>query len=89
MMQMAPNSNVLLLDDTAPMVWLAQTDGAGYKTLSAFDISPHQDAPVVDMKSLEDRIARLEDKVNAKSNNPNNGNAKQHQGNKGNGDTAP
>lgn len=36
--QMAPNSNNLLLDDTAPIVWLVQTDGAGYKSLTPFDI---------------------------------------------------
>ena len=41
--QMGPNSQVLLLDETAPVLWLASTDGAGYKTVSAFDISPHQD----------------------------------------------
>ena len=28
--QMAPNSEVLLLDETAPIVWLKTTDGAGY-----------------------------------------------------------
>ena len=34
--QMLPNSDVLLLDDTAPIVWLAQTDGAGYKTITPY-----------------------------------------------------
>ena len=32
--QMPPNSNVLLLDESAPLVWLVQTDGAGYKTVA-------------------------------------------------------
>lgn len=40
--QMGPNSQVLLLDESAPILWMASTDGAGYKTVSAFDISPHQ-----------------------------------------------
>ena len=40
--QMGPNSHVLLLDESVPILWLASTDGAGYKTVSAFDISPHQ-----------------------------------------------
>ena len=31
--QMTPNSSVLLLDTTAPIVWLVQTDGAGYAEL--------------------------------------------------------
>lgn len=85
-MQMAPNSNALLLDDTAPIVWLAQTDGAGYKTLSAFDISPHEEKPAVDLSSLETRIAKLEEKIN-ESNNANNGNNKQHQSDKGSYET--
>lgn len=66
--QMAPNSDILLLDDTAPIIWLAQTDGAGYKTVTPYDISPHVPEPVIDVKSLEDRIKKLEEKLNDKSN---------------------
>ena len=88
MFQMAPNSNVLLLDDTAPIVWLAQTDGAGYKTLSAFDIVPHKEVPAPDFQALEDRISRLEEKLNAKSNNSNNGYNKQSQNGKGSGQSS-
>lgn len=58
--QMAPNSNVLLLDDTAPIIWLAQTDGAGYKTVTPYDISPHQEQ-TVNVSDLEKRIKKLED----------------------------
>lgn len=29
-LQMSPNSEIIVLDNTAPMVWLCQTDGAGY-----------------------------------------------------------
>lgn len=58
--QMAPNSNVLLLDDTAPIIWLAQTDGAGYKTVTPYDISPHQ-TQTVNVSDLEKRIKKLED----------------------------
>lgn len=66
-LQMAPNSNAIVMDDTAPLIWLCQTDGAGYKTVQAFDISPHQDAPQVDVNSLEERIARLEGIINGQS----------------------
>jgi hypothetical protein len=69
-LQMAENSNTLLLDDTAPIVWLAQTDGAGYKTLTPYTITPYKPEQPVDVKSLEDRIKRLEDMVNAKPNIP-------------------
>lgn len=69
--QMAPNSNILLLDDTAPIIWLAQTDGAGYKTVNAYNITPHQPEIPIDTKSLEARITKLEEIINAKSNSSN------------------
>lgn len=70
--QMLPNSEALLLDTTQPMVWLAQTDGAGYLTVTPFDISQHVDLPPVDVRSLEQRLTRLEGLLNEKSNRPEN-----------------
>lgn len=63
---MGPNCSALLLDDTAPIVWLAVTDGAAYKTLTPYDISPHK-TQASQMSSLEERIAKLEAIVNDKS----------------------
>lgn len=62
--QMAPNSSILLLDETAPIVWLKTTDGAGYATVTAYDIAPHQEEKPVDTKSLQARISRLEEIIN-------------------------
>ena len=59
------NSSALLLDESGLMVWLVTTDGAGYKTVSAYDITPHQVASAPDLGSLENRIAKLEEIVNA------------------------
>lgn len=42
---LAPNSSALLLDESQPLVWLVKTDGAGYKTVSAFNITPHEQTP--------------------------------------------
>ena len=64
--QMAPSSSVLVLDETAPLVWLCQTDGAGYLTVTPFDIAPHQEAPQVCVNDLSARLARLEEIVNGK-----------------------
>lgn len=64
--QMAPSSSVLVLDETAPLVWLCQTDGAGYLTVTPFDIAPHQEAPQVSVNDLSARLARLEEIVNGK-----------------------
>lgn len=69
--QMAPNSNAILLDETAPLVWVVQTDGAGYKTVTPYNITPYQAEPPVDVKALDERIRRLEETVNAKSDSVN------------------
>ena len=66
-MQLAPNSSMLLLDESAPIVWLAQTDVAGYKTLTAYDITPHKDPAPADLRSIEDRLKRLEDIIHEQS----------------------
>lgn len=59
-----PNSDAVLIDTTASMIWLVQTDGAGYKTLTPYDIAPHEDPkPDDSIKKLEDRISRLEEKI--------------------------
>ena len=56
-----PNSSALLLDESGVIVWAVTTDGAGYKTVAPFDITPHQAAPQPDFQNLEERISRLEE----------------------------
>lgn len=58
--RMPPNSSALLLDETQPVIWLAQTDGAGYPTLSAYKIEPFRPEQAT-ASDLEKRIKRLED----------------------------
>lgn len=58
--QMGPNSSILLLDETANLVWLAQTDGAGYKTATPFTITPFVEKPPVDMNALTEKIDNIE-----------------------------
>lgn len=62
---MGANSSALLLDESGVILWLVTTDGAGYKTVAPFDISPHQTTPPPDFGGLEERIAKLEERVNA------------------------
>ena len=66
--QMMPNSSALLLDENNPLLYLAQTDGAGYKTVTTFKIEAY--TPVT-QSSLEERIKRLEEAIydGRKSNN--------------------
>ena len=62
--QLMPNSSALLLDETAPIVWLVQTDGAGYKTLSAFDLTPHEEVNTNNvLKSLDERLTKIEELI--------------------------
>ena len=62
--QIGANSSALLLDESGLMVWLVTSDGAGYRTVSAYDIKPHESAPVPDYGSLESRIEKLEMMMN-------------------------
>ena len=63
--QLGPNSSALLLDESGLMVWLVTTDGAAYRTVAAYDIIPHQEAPKPDWSALDKRITKLEDMINA------------------------
>lgn len=67
--QIGANSSALLLDESGTLVWLVTSDGAGYKTVAAYDIAPHQAEPLPDFGSLETRIKRLEEKMNANAGN--------------------
>ena len=73
--QLAPNSSILLMDTSAPIVWMCVSDGIGKVTATPYDIVIHQEEPPVNMKNIEQRltniesaITEMEDKINAKSN---------------------
>lgn len=74
--QMTPNSSILLLDNTAPIVWLCVSDGVGRVTATPYDISEHKDDPKSQPADLEGRLAsvelaisKLEGKLNAYESN--------------------
>lgn len=62
--QMPPNSSALLLDESNPLVWLVQSDGAGYKTVSAYTIAPVATEKPQNSLELEARITKLEEQIN-------------------------
>ena len=73
--QLAPNSSILVMDTSAPIVWMCVSDGIGKVTATPYDIIIHQEEPPIDMKNIERRlanieniIAEMEDKANAKPN---------------------
>lgn len=61
--QMGPNSSVLLLDETAPIIWFVQTDSAGYKTKTPYDISLHIPEPSPEMKTMDERFASIDKRL--------------------------
>lgn len=60
-----PNSSILMLDSTQPVVWLKTTDAASYPTITGYEITPIKKpvSPVMqtyDFSKLEERITNLE-----------------------------
>jgi len=62
------NSSAILMDSTAPLIWVVTTDGAGYKTVTPFEIKKYEPAPQPNYEDIMARLASLEDKLNDKSN---------------------
>ena len=58
--KLAPNSSKLVMDTTAPIVWLCISDGVGRVTATPYDITEHKDLPPVDLSGLEQRLAAVE-----------------------------
>jgi len=58
---MGPNSSAILLDASGTMIWAVTTDGAGYKTVVPYDITPHKEQETIAYEGLENRIKRLEE----------------------------
>ena len=61
---LGPNSSALLLDESGTLIWLVVSDGAGYKTVTPYDISPHKIPKQTDFTELEERIRKLEERIN-------------------------
>lgn len=66
-LNLAPNTSVLALDETAPIVWFVSADGAGYKTPTPYDITPHKDEATAKANDIETRLSRLEKIIDEQS----------------------
>ena len=58
--QMMPNSSALLLDETAPRLFLKTTDGAGYGVIQAFKLEKYEPEKPIDLDTIIKRIEKLE-----------------------------
>lgn len=70
-LKLAPNSSLLAMDTTAPIVWLVKTDSIGAIQAVAYDISPHIEKPPVDVNALEERLIAIETMLMEKKNESN------------------
>ena len=59
-LKLAPNSSLLAMDTTAPIVWLCKTDSVGAIFAQPYDITPHVEKPPVDVNALEERLIAIE-----------------------------
>ena len=61
--RMSQNSETILVDETAPLVWHVQTHSSGYLTATPYTITLYQaqTQPQVDLNDLAERIKQLED----------------------------
>lgn len=59
-----PDSSILLMDTTAPRVWLKKTDSGGYASTQPFIITKEKDAEEQKTERLEERISKLEETIN-------------------------
>lgn len=62
-LKMSPNSSVLIMDTTAPIVWLCTSDGLGNVTPIPYDIAPHKDKSEPDVSDFEKRLSDVENRV--------------------------
>lgn len=70
--QLAPNSSVLVMDTSAPLVWLCVSDGVGRVNSTAYKIEPYiekdekTDSIENRLQSIETSIAEIEKRMNNK-----------------------
>ena len=63
---LGPNSSALAMDEGASIVWMMVTDSAGYKTVTPFDVTPHEEtkpATTNDLKSLLDTMKSFDERL--------------------------
>ena len=59
-LRMAPNSSILIMDTTAPLVWMCVSDGIGNVSATPYDITAHKEPEPLDVNTIETRLAAIE-----------------------------
>lgn len=59
-LRMAPNSSILIMDTTAPLVWMCVSDGIGNVSATPYDITAHKEPEPVDANTIDARLSAIE-----------------------------
>lgn len=78
---LAPNSDIVLVDTSQPIIWIKKTDGNGNASVTPYDISLHIQKPQPTNEELLAKINGLEEELNNVKSNNGSGNWKQQQSN--------
>lgn len=62
--QLAPNSSILVMDTSAPIVWMCVSDGVGKVTSTPYDIVVHEEKSPINIADVEKRLENVEKFVN-------------------------
>lgn len=64
--RLAPNSSVLVLDTSAPLVWLCVSDGVGRVSSVPYTISEYKaETPENALQSVAERFTAIEERITA------------------------
>ena len=58
--EMSPNSSILVMDNTAPIIWMCVSDGLGNTVRTPYDVKVHQEKVPTSIDTLEQRLDALE-----------------------------
>ena len=59
--RLAPDSNVILLDQSGKLIWIVATDSAGYRNIHGYTITPYTPPEPPDFNMLMNRMSRMEE----------------------------
>lgn len=62
-LRLAPNSSVLIADQTQPIIWRCVSDSLGNVSSQAFDITPHKDEDTIAKENLNKSITEIIDRL--------------------------
>ena len=80
---LAPSSSAILMDNNAPIVYLKVTDGAGYPSITAYEIRPlmsSEERSATKLDEIEKRLGKIEEELRHGKSDVINANEQQNDG---------